>query len=203
MVITVQVDYKIMPVTNKSVNEPTRYGMTAEKNGARREVPALQPGGTPNVTAAKGCNEVDVVTIPEPSVMMKVAIVGVGEIVGSADTLKILWPRTGTYVLVARPDGAMPPIGAVTEELSAYGGVVYVGVGRMKLGSVVATVADIDDKKEEMESGESEEVAFWREYNPIIGGSFELIPKLVGSREPQIGSFRLPGGLPENRIHCP
>jgi hypothetical protein len=81
------------------------------------------------------------------------------------------------YVLVARPEETMPLAGAVTDVLNVYGGVVYVGVERMKLGSVVAKVADSEDKNADTASGVSI-VAFGAEraYKPIIGGSFVLIP---------------------------
>lgn len=42
-------------------------------------------------------------------------------------------------MLLANPEDTIPPIEAGTEVLKVYGGVVYVGVGRTKLGRVVAT----------------------------------------------------------------
>lgn len=107
---------------------------------------AFHPGGTPRVTAAM--DSTDVVTAPELSVAMSVTSVGPGEIVGSADVLNTLSVRMGRYVLVARPEDTVPPIGALTDVLKVYRGVVNVGVGRRKLGIVVATVAEIDDKRE-------------------------------------------------------
>jgi hypothetical protein len=57
---------------------------------------------------------------------------------------------------------------------------VYVGVGRGKLGSVVATVAERDERKDETTLGVSgKSVAFRSEYSPIIGASFLLMPKLT------------------------
>lgn len=49
-----------------------------------------------------------------------------------------------------------PPVATFTDELSAYGGVVYVGSERGKLGSVVRTVVEMDSKKDEMSEGDSE-----------------------------------------------
>lgn len=73
----------------------------------------------------------------------------------------------------------MPPIVAEIEVFSAYGGVMKVGVGKRKLGRVVAAVAEIADKKESISSGLWViSVIFCTEYSPIRGGSFVLIPKL-------------------------
>jgi hypothetical protein len=81
------------------------------------------------------------------------------------------------YVLVARPEETIPLAGAVTDVLNVYRGVVYVGVERIKFGSVVAKVADSEDKNADTASGVSI-VAFAAEraYRPIRGGSFVLIP---------------------------
>lgn len=47
----------------------------------------------------------------------------------------------------------------------------------MKFGSVVAKVADSEDKNAETASGASTvALGVERVYNPIIGGSFALIP---------------------------
>lgn len=75
----------------------------------------------------------------------------------------------------------MPPTDAETEVLNVYSGVVSVGVGTMKLGSVVATVADIDEKRDDTESAVSVIfVLLTSGYSPIRGGSLWLIPKLIG-----------------------
>lgn len=59
-------------------------------------------------------------------------------------------------MLVASPVLTTPPVATFTDELSAYGGVVYVGSERGKLGSVVRTVVEMDSKKDEMSEGDSE-----------------------------------------------
>jgi len=99
--------------------------------------------------------EVDVVRMPAELVMMNVANVGAGEIVGSADALKKLMPTTGLYVLVARSEETICPRKAGTEVLKAYGGVVKVGVARGKFGRVVATVAEAADRNDETSAGDS------------------------------------------------
>lgn len=104
---------------------------------------------------------------------------GKGDIVGKAVVLNPFEPRRGLYVLVASPDDTMPPIGARIDELNVYGGVVYVGIGKTKLGNVVAIVADSEDRKEAMASGVSVEfVSLLSGYKPIMGDSLVLIPKL-------------------------
>lgn len=114
-------------------------------------------------------------------VSTKVINVGEGDIVGKAVALKPFKPKRGLYVLVARPEDTIPPTGAGIDELNVYGGVVYVGVDKTKLGNVVAIVADSDDRKDAMAEGVSVEfVPLLREYKPIMGDSLLLIPKLWG-----------------------
>ncbi|KAG9122946.1 hypothetical protein FRC07_000438 [Ceratobasidium sp. 392] len=57
-----------------------------------------------------------------------------------------------------------------------YGGVVYVGVGRTKFGSVVANVADSADRVYDTASGVSFTALVDKGYSPILGGSFPFIP---------------------------
>lgn len=103
---------------------------------------------------------------------------------GKADTFanKVFWPNSALYVLFASPEDTIPPTEAGTEVLNVYGGVVKVGVDRMKLGRVVAMVSELAEIKERMSSGVCVVavifVLFWRGYKPIKGGSFPLIPKL-------------------------
>ena len=109
----------------------------------------------------------------------KVISVGKGDIVGKALVLKPFKPSKGLYVLVASPDDTMPPTGAGIDELNVYGGVVYVGFDKTKLGNVVAIVADSDERKEAMAAGVSVEfVPLLSGYKPIMGDSLALIPKL-------------------------
>jgi len=74
---------------------------------------------------------------------------------GMADIFasKVFWPNRAVYVLFASPEDTMPPTEAGTDVLSAYGGVVNVGVGRRKFGRVVAIVSELAEMKERMESG--------------------------------------------------
>jgi len=82
-------------------------------------------------------------------------------------------------VLVASPEDTIPPTGAGIDELNVYGGVVYVGVDKTKLGNVVAIVADSDDRKDAMAEGVSVEfVPLLSGYKPIMGDSLVLTPKL-------------------------
>jgi hypothetical protein len=54
---------------------------------------------------------------------------------------------------------------------------VYEGVGNGKFGSVVAIVAEIEEKNAAGTPGDTVVlVEFWRGYNPIMGGSLVLIP---------------------------
>jgi len=127
----------------------------------------------------EGCGTADVVVCinPEESVMTKVAKVGNPASTGSAVTLGWLEARRALYVLVARPEETIPLAGALTDALNMYEGVAYVGVGTIKFGSVVAKVADSEDKNAETVSGASTVILVTESaYNPIIGGSFASIP---------------------------
>ena len=77
------------------------------------------------------------------------------------------------------------------------------GVGRTKLGKVVAITSDADEKKERTSSnGSTGLVALFRGYSPIIGGSFVSIPRLLNSvqkGELQEGDIY----IPEDRIYRP
>jgi hypothetical protein len=54
---------------------------------------------------------------------------------------------------------------------------VYEGVCNGKFGSVVAIVAEMEEKNAAGTSGDAVVlVEFWREYSPIMGGSLVLIP---------------------------
>jgi hypothetical protein len=170
-------NYNMIVQAKRNENRGMMHENRVVKTEMRVEVAALHPGGSPRVT--EGCAMVEVVVWinPEASVRTKVAKVGNPASVGNAVTF--WWPdaRTALYVLVARPEEKIPSAGVLTDVLNVYDGVVYVGVERMKFGSVVATVADSEDKNAETASGVSM-VAFGTEraYKPIIGVSFALIP---------------------------
>lgn len=118
-------------------------------------------------------------TPPAASVTSIVTTIGGGVINGNAETLVgvAFCPNKALYVLFASPDDTMPPREAGTDVLSAYGGVVNVGVDRTKLGRAVGTVAVLAAKKDEMSSEVSTIfVVFCKGYNPIKGGSLPLIP---------------------------
>ena len=53
---------------------------------------------------------------------------------------------------MARPDETTAPVGAVNDAFSPYGVIVWVGVFNRELGSVVATVAEKEEKKEDKEA---------------------------------------------------
>jgi len=106
----------------------------------------LHPGGSPRVIEAAKV-EVDVATTPCALVKTIVVTVGAGVIAGKDVISPIFCPKIGLYVLVARADVTIPPVEALIEELKPYDGVEKVGVGRREFGSVVATVADTDDRK--------------------------------------------------------
>lgn len=58
-------------------------------------------------------------------------------------------------MLLARSDDTIPPNVVEMEVLNVYGGVVKDGVGKRKLGRVVATVCELADIKESTASGVS------------------------------------------------
>lgn len=101
-----------------------KHEKAANNKGAGKDMPAFHPGGTPRVTDCIASVEVDVVTMPAGFVMIKVARVGDGEIVGKAVTLEGPLRSIGLYVLVARSDETISPTEAVTDALNVYGGVV-------------------------------------------------------------------------------
>lgn len=124
--------------------------------------------------------EVVVCNNPEPSVTTTVDKVANPEMLGNAVALGCRVPNRALYVLVASPVETISPIGALMDVLNAYGGVVSVGVAMIIFGSVVAIVADSDDKKDNTTSGDSTvALAAYRGYRPIMGTSLPLIPKLI------------------------
>lgn len=145
--------------------------------------PVVHPAGRPRVTWATGRVDRDVVTSPDASVVIIVATVGGGVMVGNAETLlrAVFCPKSAVYVRFARPDETMAPTDPATEVLKAKGGVVNEGVGTRKLGNVVWTVAELAESTERTSEAFCFVVEFTSvrsEYRPIKGGSFPLIPKL-------------------------
>jgi len=132
--------YKIRVVTTSKTNEKTG------KWEACRPLAALDPGGNPRWKEACMA-EVNVVSAPSALVVTTTVTVGAGVIAGKDVTFESFFPKIALYVLVARADATIPPVGAWIDELNTYSGVEMDGVGRREFGSVVATVADIDDKK--------------------------------------------------------
>jgi len=170
-------NYNIMFYARRDVMTGMMHENSVVESVMRIEVAAFHPGGWPSVT--EGCATVLVVVwiSPEESVRTKVANVGSPPTVGIAVSFGGSDPRRALYVLVANPEETIPLGGALTDVLNMYEDGVYAGVERRKFGSVVAKVADSDDKNAETTSGVST-VAFGLErgYKPIIGGSFILIP---------------------------
>lgn len=82
-------------VDMKETARERQQDTSAVNNGAHEAVPRLHPGGTPRVTDDGANVSVEVVSIPAEFVKIKVANVGVGEIVGMAEALKKLMPTTG------------------------------------------------------------------------------------------------------------
>jgi len=80
--------------------------------------------------------------------MKRVAILGSGVMVGIAAGLNatVPVPNKARYVLVARPEVTTIPAAAGTLGLKRYEGVVWTGVGMRILGSVVETVAEMEDR---------------------------------------------------------
>jgi len=105
------------------------------------------PGGFPSVMEGCGAAVVMVCKAPEESVMTSVAPLGTPFISGSIVMLGRLPPMSGVYAAAANPVVTICPAEAVTDALKAYGGVVNVGVAMAKFGSVVAMVADWDERK--------------------------------------------------------
>lgn len=102
----------------------------------------LDPGGLPSTT-------LEVV-----SVAAAVAGVTTGRAVTSSslDTPFTTFSIRGKYVEVARSLTPTTDIG--TEVLNMYAGVVTVGVGTTKLGKVVGTVSEREEKRAESEAGD-------------------------------------------------
>jgi len=140
-------------INNSAVHANTTQGTstTAEK-GTRRAVPL---DGRPSITGAIERTDTDVETAPAEFVRTTVTTAGAGVIMGMADTFasKVFSPNSALYVLFASPKDTIPPTEAGTDVLKAYGGVVKVGVERMKLGRVVAMVSELADIKERIASG--------------------------------------------------
>lgn len=67
-----------------------------------------------------GILSVDVLTMPSALVSRIVTTVGPGVTAGNDVTFtSSFWPKIALYVLVARADVIMPPVGALTEVLNA------------------------------------------------------------------------------------
>lgn len=116
------------------------------------------PGGWPSTTVETGSALTVVCTAPLASVRRSVAAVGVGVTSGRVVTFN-LWVTpfrtssiSGAYVDVARSLTARTVVGM--EELNMYEGVVKVGVGTTKLGSVVGTVSVREEKRADSEAGD-------------------------------------------------
>lgn len=112
-----------------------------------------------------------------PSVMISVASVGEGVMIGNAEAL-IEGPfKSGEYVLVPSSDTTMSPTDAGTEVLKRYGSGVGEGVGKREFGRVVATVGEADARNVDIwETVSLMAVTLLREYRPTMGGSFPLMP---------------------------
>jgi len=132
-----------------------RHEKTAIESGMCICVAAFQPGGTPRTIEGRAIAEVKVCINPAVSVVTTVAKAPNPDTAGNAVALGWWVPRRALYVLVASLEETISPIGAVTDVLNAYAGVVYVGVGRRTFGSVVAIVTDSDAKKDDTASGDS------------------------------------------------
>ena len=146
--------------------------------GMRIVCAALCPGIFPRATDEVDRIEVEVIVMPEASVIISVSAVGEAVIVGRALALTVAPSRRGLYVLVPRSEETMSPTDAGTEVLKTYAGVVGVTVERRELGKVVATVVDAEAKNDEIAvtfSAISLTLAL-RGYSPIIGGSLSSIP---------------------------
>jgi len=136
----------------------------------------LNPGGRPSTTLEVGNTLTEVCTAPVASVTRNVLTVGNGVTPGRVVTFSFSTApfasssMSGEYVDVARPLRARTEVGI--EELNVYGGVVKVGVGTTKLGNVVGTVSEREEKRAESEAGDRGTAdADRRGYSPIRGSS--------------------------------
>jgi len=117
------------------------------------------PGGWPSTTLEIGSGLTVVCTAPLASVRRSVASVGVGFTSGRVVTFNFsttpltISSMSGEYADVARSLRARTEVGTV--ELNVYGGVVKVGVGTTKLGRVVGTVSEREEKSAESEAGDN------------------------------------------------
>ena len=118
----------------------------------------LDPGGRPSTTLEVVSVATVVCTSPLESVRIRVARVGAGVTPGRAVTFGVwVTPFTtfsirGEYVDVARSLTATTDVG--TEVLNIYVGVVRVGVDTTKLGKVVETVSEREEKRAESSPGD-------------------------------------------------
>lgn len=148
-----------------------------EENECATWEAAPEPGGCPSATDVVGAWDVVVMIMPDVSVIIRVARVGDGVIVGIADALMVGTAMRGLYVLVPKSDETICPTAVRMEVLKRYDGVAGIGVVRMKLGSVVGMVADAEEKKEDMSVAFSLIVVILlKGYKPIIGGSLSSMP---------------------------
>jgi len=148
--LRITVSYKIICAAVLSVINVMMQETNPIEMGSPICAPLLHPGGIPKLIDDSAMAAVEVYGNPEASVRIRVTIDATPATVGKAVALGCLVLRRALYVLVASPEETTWPSDALTDVLKAYGRVVYVGVGTIKLGSVVAIVADseenIDDR---------------------------------------------------------
>jgi len=97
--------------------DSTSHESVENIRGALIRIAAFHPGGVPRVIV--GMLEVDVVTTPSALVKTIVVTVGTGVIAGKEVTFtSSFWPKIALYVLVARAEDIMPPVGALTDVLN-------------------------------------------------------------------------------------
>lgn len=78
---------------------------------------APEPGGFPSATEVVGACDVVVMIMPDASVIMRVAKVGEGVIVGIAEALIVGTAMRGLYVLVPKSEETICPTAVRTEVL--------------------------------------------------------------------------------------
>jgi len=145
-----------------------------ELNGSRASAP--EPGGLPKATDVVGTCDVEVTTT-EPLVIKTVNTVGAADIVGMAEALIDGPASSAEYVLVPRSSVAICPTEAGTDVLKIYEGVAGERVARRKFGTVVAIVANAEEKNDDTSVAFSSiVVTLLMGYSPIIGDSLSSIP---------------------------
>jgi hypothetical protein len=129
---------------------PRKHDEAKKTTGSHDRLPAFHPGGMPRVMRGCATAESEVLTIPDSSVVVTATREGAGETVGSDVTFVTEVPKMALYVFVASSEDTTSPAGASTDALKMYGGAMGVGVAIGKFGSVVVTVADMEEKKSEI-----------------------------------------------------